>query len=187
MASLVRLGNVLGVAGIALVLLAAFVAQFALKELPCPLCELQRVAFVMCGFGFLLNVRFGSQPTHYGLILIGALFGAAAAGRQVLLHIAPGTGAYGSPVLGLHYYSWAFLLFVAVIVAVSVLLILGGGARAEHERFDSRPAARFSGSARLAAYFLIAMTLANAVMSVVQCGFGECADNPTTYWLLQRL
>ena len=105
----------------------------------------------------------------------------------MLLHIAPGTGAYGSPVLGLHYYSWAFLLFVAVIVAVSVLLILGGGARAEHERFDSRPAARFSGSARLAAYFLIAMTLANAVMSVVQCGFGECADNPTTYWLLQRL
>ena len=187
MASLVRLMNVLGVAGIAMVLLAAFAAQFALKELPCPLCELQRVAFVMCGFGFLLNVRFGSRSTHYGLILVGALFGVAASGRQVLLHIVPGTGAYGSPILGLHYYSWALLLFVVVIVAVCLLLILGGGDRAEHERFDARPAARFSGISRFAAYLLIVLTLANAAMSVVQCGFGECADNPTTYWLLQRL
>ena len=49
------------------------------------------------------------------------------------------------------------------------------------------PAARFSGISRFAAYLLIVLTLANAAMSVVQCGFGECADNPTTYWLLQRL
>jgi disulfide bond formation protein DsbB len=186
MSSLVRLGNTLGVAGIALVLLMAFGAQFALKELPCPLCLLQRVAFTMCGFGFLLNLRFGSQPLHYGVILLGALFGTAAAGRHVLLHIVPGSGSYGSPLLGLHYYTWSLLLFLAVIVAVAVLLILSGGGRPEHDRFDTRPAARFSGIARLAAYLLVGVTLANVANSVVECGFGECSDNPTSYWLLQR-
>jgi len=186
MVSLVRLGNAFGVAGITLVLLAALVAQFALKELPCPLCELQRVAFTMCGFGFLLNVRFGSRPVHYGLILVGALFGVAAAGRQVLLHIVPGTGAYGSPLLGLHYYSWAFLLFVAIIVAVCVLLLMGGGIPAEHDRRESRSANRLSGIARFISHLLIVVTLANAALSFAQCGFGNCPDNPTDYWLLRR-
>ena len=89
MASLVRLGNAIGAMGIALVVLVAFAMQFALGELPCPLCSLQRVALVLCGFGFLLNLRFGVQPLHYGLSMLAALFGVAAAGRQVLLHIVP--------------------------------------------------------------------------------------------------
>ena len=62
MASLVRLGNAMGAMGIAIVPLAAFGMQFVLQELPCPLCVLQRVALVLCGFGFLLNLRFGVQP-----------------------------------------------------------------------------------------------------------------------------
>ena len=105
MASLVRLGNALGAMGIAIVLLVAFGLQFALGELPCPLCSLQRVALVLCGMGFLLNLRFGVQPLHYGLSILAALFGAMAAGRQVLLHIVPGTGAYGSALFGLHLYT----------------------------------------------------------------------------------
>src|SRR5258707_14181114 len=106
MGPLVRLGNAVGTAGIATILLIAFGLQFGLQELPCPLCNLQRVAFVLCGFGFLLNLRFGAQPLHYGLALLGALFGLIVSGRQVLLFILPGAGAYGSPVLGLHLYSW---------------------------------------------------------------------------------
>jgi disulfide bond formation protein DsbB len=96
MASLVRLGNALGALGIALVLVVAFGMQFVFGELPCPLCSLQRVALVLCGMGFLLNLRFGVQPLHYGLSILAALFGVAVAGRQVLLHIVPGSGAYGS-------------------------------------------------------------------------------------------
>src|SRR5262245_44049143 len=111
MASLVRLGNAIGPAGIAIVLLVAFGMPFALNELPCPLCILQRAALVLCGFGFLLNLRFGVQPLHYGLSILAALFGAVVAGRQVLLHIVPGTGAYGSALFGLHLYTWSLILF----------------------------------------------------------------------------
>jgi disulfide bond formation protein DsbB len=93
MGQLARLGNAVAAAGIAIVLLVAFGLQFGLKELPCPLCNLQRVAFALCGFGFLLNLRFGVQPLNYGLSLLAALFGVAVAGRQVLLHIVPGSGS----------------------------------------------------------------------------------------------
>ena len=36
-------------------------------------------------------------------------------GRQVLLHILPGDPGYGGEVLGLHLYSWAFIVFATII------------------------------------------------------------------------
>ena len=185
MAAFVRLGNAAGAAGLATILLIVFGLQFGLKELPCPLCNLQRVAFVLCGFGFLLNLRFGAQPLHYGLILLGALFGIAVSGRQVLLHIVPGGGAYGSSLLGLHLYTWALLLFFAVIAGVAVLMIFAG--RPEHHNTDHQTALRFRGIYRLAAYLLIATTLANVVNSFLLCGPFECSDNPTDYWISKYL
>jgi len=185
MASLVRLGNAVGAMGIAILLLAAFGIQFLQGELPCPLCLLQRVALVLCGFGFLLNLRFGVQPLHYGLAILAALFGAAAAGRQVLLHIVPGTGAYGSALFGLHLYTWSLILFGAVIAGVAVLMIMGG--RPDHDRSDHQTALRFRGSSRFAAWLLIAVTLANALNSFVLCGPVDCAPDPMGYWIAKYL
>lgn len=185
MGAFVRLGNAAGAAGMATLLLVAFGLQFGLKELPCPLCNLQRVAFVLCGFGFLLNLRFGAQPLHYALTLLGALFGLAVSGRQVLLHIVPGGSAYGSPLLGFHLYTWALLLFLGVIAFVAVLMLLTG--RPEHHNTDHQAALRFRGVYRLAAYLLIAATLANAINSFLLCGPFECSDNPTDYWISKYL
>ena len=58
-----------------------------------------------------------------GIVLVGALFGAATSLRHSL-HVIPGTPGYGSPVLGMHYYTWAFILFAATILAVAVLLMM---------------------------------------------------------------
>jgi disulfide bond formation protein DsbB len=185
MASLARLGNAIGAMGIAVVLLAAFAMQFALGELPCPLCSLQRVALVLCGMGFLLNLRFGVQPLHYGLSILAALFGVAVAGRQVLLHIVPGSGAYGSAVFGLHLYTWSLILFGAVIAGIAVLMIAGG--RPDHDRSDHQAAMRFRGIHRFAAWLLIAVTLANALNSFALCGPVECADDPAGYWIAKYL
>lgn len=185
MGAFVRLGNVAGAAGMATILLVAFGLQFGLKELPCPLCNLQRVAFVLCGFGFLLNLRFGAQPLHYAVTLLGALFGLAVSGRQVLLHIAPGGSAYGSPLLGLHLYTWSLILFLGVIAFVAVLMMLTG--RPEHHNTDHQAALRFRGLYRLAAYLLVAATLANAINSFLLCGPFECSDNPTDYWISKYL
>ena len=185
MVPLVRFGNWLGAMAVAGVLAVAFMMQFVQHELPCPLCMLRRVAFVLCGFGFLLNLRFGVQPLHYGLAILAALFGAAAAGRQVLLHIVPGTGAYGSALFGLHLYTWSLILFGAVIAGVAVLMIMGG--RPDHDRSNHQAAMRFRGIHRFAAWLLIAVTLANALNSFALCGPVECADDPAGYWIAKYL
>src|SRR5690606_6755374 len=94
--------NTLALLGICGVLGMAFFDQLVNNELPCPLCLLQRMAFMLIGMGLLLNIRFGPSPMHYGVILLSSLVGAVASGRQVLLHLAPGDPGYGAPFMGLH-------------------------------------------------------------------------------------
>jgi disulfide bond formation protein DsbB len=159
--------------------------QFVLQELPCPLCSLQRVALVLCGFGFVLNLRFGVHPLHYGLSILAALFGVAVAGRQVLLHVVPGTGAYGSALFGLHLYTWSLILFVAVISGIAVLMIMDG--RPDHDRSDHQAAMLFRGLGRFAAWLLIAVTFANGLNSFALCGPVECVDDPAGYWIAKYL
>src|SRR5258708_24045756 len=136
-----------------MILLVAFGLQFGLNEPPCPLCNLQRVAFVLCSFGFVLNLRFGVQPLHYGLSLLGALFGVVASGYQVLQHIAPGAAAYGSPLLGMRLDSWSLVLFFSVIAAVALLLMMSGPPR--HDRSGHHTAMRFRRHLRFAPYLLV--------------------------------
>jgi disulfide bond formation protein DsbB len=182
---LVRLGNAAAAAGIAAILLVAFGLQFGLNEPPCPLCTLQRAGFVLCGFGFMLNLRFGVQPLHYGLALLGALFGVVASGYAVLQHIGPGAVAHGSPLGGMHLDTWSLVLFFVLIVVVALLLIASG--RPDHDRSDHQTAMRFRGFPRFAAYLLIAVTLANAVSSLAQCGPTDCSGKQTGYWIARYL
>src|SRR5215470_8928572 len=118
--------NALGLYGIAFVLAGAFAAQLSLGELPCPLCLLQRIQFAMLAIGPILNIRFGPRPRHYGMSLLVAIAGAGFAARQILLHIAPGDAGYGSPLLGYHYYTWAFVGFAVALILIAVMLLFDG-------------------------------------------------------------
>lgn len=170
--------NSLGLLGICGVLAAAFGLQFALHELPCPLCLLQRAAFIAVGIGFLLNVRFGSSPAHYGVVLVSAVAGAAMSLRQVLLHIVPGTGEYGSALFGLHLYTWGFVGFAATILYVACLLFL----EARAARLSAGP--RDGLPSIVVSWFFIILVAANLVSVLLECGVGPCDDDPTYYhWL----
>lgn len=168
--------NTLGLFGMTLVLLIGFVLQFSLNELPCPLCLLQRIGFVMVMFGFLLNVKYGPQQRHCGVVLIGALFGAATALRQVSLHVIPGTPGYGSAIFGMHYYTWAFVLFSATILAVAILLILW------NEAWNAEPF-EMSTIGRWVCLLAISVVALNMLSTFVECGPYQCPDNPVSYWL----
>lgn len=170
----------LGVAGI---LAFAFAWQIVMDELPCPLCLLQRVAFVAIGAGICLNIMFGLRPAHFGVILIAALFGILASSRQVMLHIVPGTGSYGSPLWGMHFYTWALLAFLAVVLAVALFLFLFDRAVAagEGDGLNDGPSAL----GRIALIAILGMTVLTMLATFAECGFGECPDNPTDYWLFR--
>ena len=170
--------NTLALYSISAILIVAFYWQMAHDELPCPLCLLQRVAFTALGVGPVLTLRHGPRPAHYGLVIIAALMGAAIGARQILLHIMPGDAGYGSAFFGLHFYTWAFLCFVAANLASATMLT-----------FDKQFAPEVKAPARgkfedVAIWLIIGVTALNAASALLECGFSGCPANPVRYELL---
>lgn len=170
--------NALALYAISAILMVAFYWQMAYDELPCPLCLLQRVAFTALAVGPVLTLRHGPRPAHYGLVIIAALMGAAIAARQILLHILPGDAGYGSVFLDLHFYTWAFLCFVAAILAAAVMLTFA-------KQFVPEAKAPARGKLEdVAVWLIIGVTALNAGSALLECGFSGCPANPVRYELL---
>jgi disulfide bond formation protein DsbB len=131
MAQLYLLAATLNVWVLVAVLAAAFGVQLWLGEPPCPLCVMQRTALMLTGLGplhILLQARSGALTARVaavgqGMAIIAAVLGAMIAARQIFLHILPGDPGFGSPILGLHLYTWCFIAFACQIAASAVLLI----------------------------------------------------------------
>lgn len=179
-----RLLNAVGLLGLSGILAVAFGYQFALGELPCPLCLLQRVRFVAAGIGLALNVAVGSRPSHYAMVILSAMAGGAVSIRQILLHIVPGTGSYGSALFGLHFYTWSLIAFVGIILAACTMLMLDRQlAPAANAARPERPRGLVLASLLL----FLALTLLNAGATFAECGFGLCPDDPTDYQLFSSM
>jgi len=177
-ADLSRLLNAIGLLAIGTVLALAFVDQIWFRELPCPLCILQRAGFFAAGFGIALNLIFGPKPSHYGVAIVGAVAGGAISMRQVLLHIVPGSGSYGDPVFGLHLYTWAFIAAALIVVGCAIMLL------------DDRQFSRAEPmSVRLKALPLsvlllfLVLAIANVFSTIALCGGGLCPESPKDYML----
>ena len=171
--------NVIALYAIAGVLAAAFAMQFALGELPCPLCLLQRALFCALAAGPILNLRYGPRASHYALSILAALIGASISVRQVLLHILPGDPGYGSAVLGYHYYTWAFIIFVAAIALACLMLLFDRQFEGDETPFPSI-------ASTFAVWLMIGLVAANVISTLAICGFKECPDNPVRYEMFRR-
>jgi disulfide bond formation protein DsbB len=172
--------NALGLLAIGAVLLVAFFDQLVLHDLPCPLCILQRAGFVAAGFGLALNLKFGPRASHYAVMIISALAGAMVAGRQILIHIAPDSGSYGSALFGLHFYTWAFIVFMMIVLGTAIMLLFDRQFAA-----SGVAAVRLTGLALGAFALFTLLALGNGVSTVLECAGGLCPDNPTDYLLLR--
>lgn len=172
------IANIMDLAAVALILTFAFLFQFLLGELPCPLCLLQRVGFLIIGIGFLANLRFGFRPSHYVLSLLGALFTAMVALRQITLHIVPGTGSYGDAILGFHLYTWSFIASMAIILWISFILAL------DRQFFQTLPQKSWTKwLTHILFAFMIMLAIGNFISVLIECGITQCPDNPEVYHL----
>lgn len=115
--------SIIGLIGVLIILGAAFFMQLFYREQPCPLCLLQRAAFVSIGLALLMNVRYKNKASHWALVILSATVGMAVSIRQILLHIKTPAG-FGSAVFGLHMYTWCFLGFTLAIVGSAVMLLI---------------------------------------------------------------
>lgn len=169
--------NLLDVFGVAIILIAAFVFQFVLYELPCPLCLLQRLGLLGIALGISMNLSFGLRASHYAISCLSAIYLAAVAMRQILLHINPGSPGYGSPILGLHMYTWSFIIAVAFIIFILLGFFLD-------QQFSTRQFKQPVALRRVAyvlLVLLVLLSLVNTIAVFVECGFSQCPDNPTRY------
>jgi disulfide bond formation protein DsbB len=171
-----RVLNFVVLAGIIGMLLIAFWQEFARGEIPCALCLTQRAALAAAGVGFMLNARFGSSEIHYGIAILSSLAGAAAAGYQAL-HAAPGATLPGPVVLGLHFHTWMFLAFVLLIAFCGVMLFI------EVQFLEGIRDARATFTAQALAWLFVLAAFGNAVTTLLLCGMGPCAEQPSTYEL----
>jgi disulfide bond formation protein DsbB len=185
MARLILLAAAANVWVLVLILAAAFGAQFMFGEPPCPLCVVQRIALMLCALGplhVLLRARVGALTARdiavgNGMTILAALVGAAVSTRQVLLHILPGDAGFGSPVLGLHLYTWCLIAFVVQIAASGVML-LGAGWLTE-ERVPWRLAPVTGGA-------FVLIVVANLLSVMAEAGLNwDLPSDPTGYLLFR--
>lgn len=190
-----RVLNFVGMLAMIGVLLGAYIYQFSYRELPCTLCQLQRLAMLAIAFGAAMNVVHGPDPRHYGLCLVAAVSGLIVSIRQTLLHINPyfDTTAgrpslspltnppFGQAVMGLHLYVWGLVLFTAVILAVGIAQLF-------RRQFDpTAPDPAWLGSlARFGSGLLFVVAGIEMVTTFLECGFGECPnDGGWNWWFLR--
>jgi disulfide bond formation protein DsbB len=176
-----KLLNALGLIAVDTVLALAFIDQLWFRDLPCPICILQRAGFTAAGFGLALNLVFGPRPSHYGMTLLGAAVGAAMSMRQILEHIVPGTGAYGNAIFGMHLYTWAFIAFALMIVGCAIMLF--------DDRQFARPepwSQRMSVLPLTAFFTFFVLAVANVLSTLLICGTGFCPDTPTEYLIFHE-
>jgi disulfide bond formation protein DsbB len=173
--------NALGLLALSGLLMVAFGFQFISGELPCPLCLLQRAAFVAAGVGLALNLCAGNRTSHYAMTILSAVAGGLIAARQMLLHIVPGTGSFGSALFGAHFYSWALLAFAAIVVVAALMLMVEPNI-APAEASHSAPTRLGS----LSVVLFLVIALANGFSTVAECEGGLCPDNPTTYQMFWK-
>ncbi len=178
-AKIIKVLNAIDALGLGFLLVIAFALQLYLHELPCPLCILQRIGILGIAFGFLLNVQFKIHPGHYTLSLLAALLTAAMSVRQIFLHVIPGDPGYGLPFLGIHLYTWVFLLCVAVIIYIAIIFSILPQYSDRHEgNFKGKPLQVLT---HLVFAVVFILTVVNVISTYLQCGFKPCPENPTKY------
>jgi disulfide bond formation protein DsbB len=181
---LIKILSAVEATGIAIIILMAFFFQFVMKEIPCPLCLLQRLGLLAIGFGFLLNMHFHVRPSHYALSLLAAVFTSFISLRQIALHVTDPIG-FGSKILGMHMYSWVFVISMLAIIYISIVM-------SYPQQYEIRKAPQKVSEAKnkkirvlthiiFLIYVLIIFT--NLVSTFFECGLHECPDNPIDYLL----
>jgi hypothetical protein len=134
------------------VLLGAFGIQFFEGELPCPLCILQRLGMMLAA--------------------TGAAF--------ILVKWKDGDPGYGDPVMGLHLYTWALVVFVCLIGSSAVCLLFSG--------WFLEGRARPGWWSRAVPGLLALLILANTVNIIIEQGFHFLLpDDPPRYQLLHDI
>jgi hypothetical protein len=146
------------------------------------------MAMILCALGpayVIMKARDGEVKTSdfatgYGMSVVAAVGGASISIRQILLHIVPPDPGFGEPVLGMHLYTWALIVFVAVLVDSGLNLVFA--------RELAPQGVEFGWPSRLVLWLLGAIIVANAIAVFAEEGLHwTLPDDPDSYRLFDLL
>ncbi|MGB4323912.1 MAG: disulfide bond formation protein B [Candidatus Nanopelagicales bacterium] len=172
--------NILGIGFVIFVISAAISQQYGYGMSPSSLGILERSALVGVAFGLILNLMMGMRPNHYGVILLAAVVGCAASGKQIIGHangdlkLDPNEVVFGHA-----YFEWAFVVFLGAIVACALMLLW-----TKSWLSLDRGLVHHAGAARVFTFSCIIWLSLTVLLSVFQvlrnCGVGMCTSDPTS-------
>ena len=168
---------------VCLVLLGSLSYQFLLGELPCPLCVLQRVAFLLACVGPIGILRRSpaanrlmADARDFACTIFASLLGFAISVRQIFLHIVPPDAGYGPPVMGFHLYTWAAFVFLCLIGSSAAGLL--------RLQPDTQPLPKLATRGLTSLILVIAVIIATATFAMEGFNF-LLPDDPGSYQLFR--
>jgi len=160
---------------IAFILTAALIMQLLYHEIPCPLCLLQRVAYLGIGFGIILNLRNGYSMRNEGLCLIMIIVLLMISTHQTLLDIYPRPGHQyiGTSILGLHMPVWSIVFSIIFLLSDALRFsLLSYGDYLKQAHLSLHPTLQLMSKSII--WIIISIAAINLILSFLQCGFDGC-------------
>jgi disulfide bond formation protein DsbB len=91
---------------------------------PCILCWAERIGMILIALVGLFVVRYGPRPRYLGMAVLLAVWGIYMSLRHSGLHVARDVGqGFSAPILGVHTYIWALVIYVIALAVIGVLLL----------------------------------------------------------------
>ncbi|AUR51312.1 disulfide bond formation protein B [Aquella oligotrophica] len=117
--------NLIALVVVSGILLTALYYQLFIDTiLPCALCNLQRIGFLLFGSGLLINIRSNNLKCGYLLCFISSILGSYVSLLHILVEIPPGMPQIGSTIFGVHMYGWAFVMFNLLTIYIVIARFL---------------------------------------------------------------
>jgi disulfide bond formation protein DsbB len=91
---------------------------------PCILCWAERTGMILIALVGLFVVRYGPRPRYLGMAVLLGVWGVYMSLRHSGLHVARDVGqGFSAPILGVHTYVWALVVYVTALAVIGVLLL----------------------------------------------------------------
>jgi len=91
---------------------------------PCILCWAERTGMVLIALCGLFVIRYGPRPRYLGVAILLGVWGVYMSLRHSSLHMARDVGqGFSAPILGVHTYIWALVIYVLALVVIGALLL----------------------------------------------------------------
>lgn len=153
----------------------AMFLQIFNNELPCELCHLQRISFLVIAFACSLQFNDdckNAKNKSTGIILLFSCVLMTIGIRQSLLDICPRPGHewIGSAILHLHMPLWSIIIGMGFIITISMDYMLLQSSN--NKSIQAYPLLYKLGKGL--SYYCMILVVFNLVAAFIQCGLGQC-------------